>query len=134
MVYSEFIPSRETAITLHELARAIPGGVVLDGGSNVSNADSDLRARSRDDWIRSRFRAFAGLLHSPVDDDRFDAIVTSGVTSGFNTARQFKGNESFVKFQGASHAVIYSDLRPRQKFLRSCDMITLTVDGASEEK
>lgn len=34
MVYSEFIPSRETAITLHELARAIPGGV--DGGSNVS--------------------------------------------------------------------------------------------------
>ena len=48
--------------------------------------------------------------------------------------RQFKGNESFVKFQDASHAVVYSDLRPRQKFLRSCDMITLTVDEASEEK
>lgn len=81
--------------------------------------------------ISERSRA---ISTSPADDDRFGSVVIPGFTSGFNTARQFNGNESFVKFRGASHAVVYSDLRPRQKFLRSCDVITLTVDGASEEK
>lgn len=68
---------------------------------------------------------------SPTTID--SALSLSRTTTEFNTARQFKGNESFVKFWDVSRAVIYSDLRLRQKFLRSCDMITLTVDGASEE-
>ncbi|CAL1676237.1 unnamed protein product [Lasius platythorax] len=66
---------------------------------------------------------------SPIDS----ALSLSRTTSEFNTARQFKGNESFVTFRDVSRAVVYSDLRLRQKFLRSCDMITLTVDGASEK-
>lgn len=72
----------------------------------------------------------------PCSPTTIDSALSLSRTTGrreFNTVRQFKGNESFVKFRNVSRAVIYSDLRLRQKFLRSCDMITLTVDGASEE-
>lgn len=133
MVYSEFIPSRETAITLHELARAIPGGVALDGGSNVSMPIAIYErgaATIGSVVVSERSQAFSIRRSTTIDST---PSLPRELPQGL-IPRQFKGNESFVKFQGASHAVVYSDLRPRQKFLRSCDMITLTVDGASEEK
>lgn len=99
-VSSEFIPPRETAIVLQELARAIPevaAGVGSDVGMPIAIYERKVTT------IGSAIREFADHLHSPADDDRFGFVVIPRFTSGFNTARQFNGNESFVKFRAARH-------------------------------
>jgi len=101
--------------------------------SNVGAPIAIYERSGRDDWIVPERSASHPC--SPADDDRFVRLYRyPGPRSLIPRRASFGGNESFVKFQNASRAVVYSDLRSRQKFLRLCDMITLTVDGASEEK